>query len=296
MNLTKAKTFIYKNIIKTKNVFSETYFNYLFNDPLLIYYSDFTKNWGDYINPFLFNKITDREIVSEKRIYNFKKKEKIFGVGSILHHTSLANAVIWGSGFIHPVKVLKELPKEILALRGKYSAKIFNNNGLKDSGVYGDPALLFPTFYTPPKKKEFKLGIIPHYSELAYFLSNEKIRNNKEVLVISPFVKNNEVYEIIDQLNKCEVVISSSLHGLILADAYHIPSLRFTYSNTIFGGDFKYNDYYSGVGINSHPKLHLDDLDQIDFKKVVAEATIKDLKFSPDKISNALEEYISKNK
>ena len=295
MDSFKLKTDLYKYITKTKNILSADFKEYLFKDPILLYYSDFSKNWGDYINPFLVEKISGKKTVSYKRIYNIKNKKKLTGVGSILHHPGLADAVIWGSGFIHPVDSLKELPSEILVLRGKHSAKIFQDNGIKDKGVYGDPALLFPTFYKPTSAKKFKIGFLPHYSELNSFLTNKNITENKDVTVISPMVPHNKVYKIIDQIDECEIIVSSSLHGLILADVYQIPSLRFTFTNKIYGGDFKYDDYYSGVGINQHHTVHFDSLDSIDYKLLYWNASLKDLKFSAEAIKQPLKEYISRN-
>jgi pyruvyltransferase len=46
---------------------------------------------------------------------------------------------------------------------------------------------------------------------------------------------------------ECEKIISSSLHGLIISDAYGIPNARVNVSNKLFGGDFKFIDYYKSV-------------------------------------------------
>lgn len=295
MSTIKLKTELYKYLTKTKNIFSPDFLEYLVNDPIVLYYSDFSKNWGDYINPFLVEKITDRKTVSYKRIYNPLNKPKLFGVGSILHHPGLDNSIIWGSGFIYPPKSLKGTPSKILALRGKGSAAILESFGVQHNNVFGDPALLFPTFYHPNKSKKFKIGIIPHYSELDFFLTNSKIINNKEVTIISPMVDNDKVYKIIDQIMECDIVISSSLHGLILTDAYQIPSLRFTFTKKLVGGDFKFNDYYSGVGINDHEIIHLDDLNDINYSEIYNKASVKDLDFDSEKLSLSILDYYKNN-
>ncbi|MCM4157118.1 polysaccharide pyruvyl transferase family protein [Gramella sp. AN32] len=291
----KLKTELFKYTTKTKNILSADFKEYLFNDPILLYYSDFSKNWGDYINPYLVEKITGKKTVSFKRIYNPLNKPKLFGIGSILHHPGLDNAVIWGSGFIYPPKHLKGTPSKILALRGKGSAAIMEGFGIKHDNIFGDPALLFPTFYNPKKSKKFKMGIIPHYSELDYFLTNTQVKNNKDVTIISPLVKNDQVFEIIDQICECDIVISSSLHGLILTDAYQIPSLRFTFTNKLVGGDFKFNDYYSGVGINDHDVIHLDDLNKINYSEAYRLATTKELNFDLEKLSLSILDYYKNN-
>lgn len=290
--MSKIKTDLYKHFVKTGSLFSSDFTNYLLKDPILLYYSDFSKNWGDYINPFLVNKITGKRVVSYKRIYNIKNKQKLFGVGSILHHRRLENSIIWGSGFIYPPKKLHGKPSQILALRGEKSAKIFEDFGVSHSGVYGDPALLFPSFYNPVGELKYKIGIIPHYSELGDFKNSQVLSENKDVKIISPMVPKNEVYKIIDQIKECEIVISSSLHGLILADSYQKPSLRFNYSNKLVGGNFKFEDYYSGVGLKNHNTIQINDVNKIAFKEIYDKCSIKELKFDGKKLEQVLVNYI----
>lgn len=296
MSSLKIKTELYKHLTKTKNLFSTDFIDYILDEPILLYYSDFSKNWGDYINPFLVEKLTGKKVVSYKRIYNIKNRRKLYGVGSILHHPGLENSIVWGSGFIYPPKKLYGSPSKILALRGKKSAKIFENFGVPHNHIYGDPALLFPTFYKPVKELKYKIGIIPHYSELKAFENNLKLSNNKEVKVISPMVPGNEVYKIIDQIKECEIIISSSLHGLILADAYQVPSLRFNFSNKLVGGDFKFNDYYSGVGLNSHETIQIDEIDKLDFRKIENKSSIKSLEFNKEELKRVLIDFVEESR
>ena len=54
--------------------------------------------------------------------------------------------------------------------------------------------------------------------------------------------------EFINELLEVENVISSSLHGLIMADAYGIPNARVNISNKLIGGHFKFKDYCLSVG------------------------------------------------
>ena len=67
------------------------------------------------------------------------------------------------------------------------------------------------------------------------------------------------VYEFIDQLKECELILSSSLHGLIAADAYGIPNYRVNLSTLIHGGDFKYKDHYLSVKREHYEPLKLTD-------------------------------------
>ncbi len=221
----------------------------------------------------------------------------LYGIGSILKN-DLKNSVIWGSGFIKPpLNNTIIAPNKILALRGKLTAAIFEKQGIVHNGIYGDPALLFPEIYKPKRSIKFKLGIIPHYTEENKFLASELLTKNKDICIISPMVKDNNYLNIIDKINQCENIMSSSLHGLILADAYQIPSLRFKFKkNDIVGGDFKFDDYNSGVGINTHYTHAFENIDHLNIDKIIEKAELKNLNFDPNKLKMSLLNYLNETK
>ena len=84
------------------------------------------------------------------------------------------------------------------------------------------------------------------------------------------------------------------MHGLILAEAYGIPTCRVVFSEKILGGDFKFYDYYSGVGIHQMETLNIRD-DISDFYTASKHCTQKDLKFNPTALKKSLIDYISAN-
>jgi pyruvyltransferase len=93
-------------------------------------------------------------------------------------------------------------------------------------------------------KKTIELGIIPHFVDKE---NDAILRLEKEgVKIIDIFAGETE---FLDQVNRCEHVVSSSLHGLIVADAYGIPSKWIKISDKVFGDDFKYSDYYKSLEV-----------------------------------------------
>ena len=285
----EIKSYLYKHYRKSKNLISNDNFSYLLEkDSILVHFYDFSKNWGDYINRFLFEEISGKKVVSAKRVYNWKKKEVFFGVGSILQR-NLSNSVIWGSGFVKPISRIENKPKKVLALRGVLSAEIFHDSNIELNKVYGDPALLFSEIYKPTLNSEFKLGVIPHYTEMNFFAKHYKFFIKNNINIINPLVSGNDHYQFIDEILKCENIVSSSLHGLIIADTYSIPSSRFVFEkNEIQGGDFKYSDYYSGVGIKDFNTIRINSSSPNNFLGLEQDAEKKILSFSPEILRDSL--------
>jgi len=69
------------------------------------------------------------------------------------------------------------------------------------------------------------------------------------------------------------------LHGLILAEAYGIPTCRLVFSEKLLGGDFKFYDYYSGVGIKTMETVFIHD-DISDLQNIFSKCSLKDLNFN----------------
>ena len=102
-------------------------------------------------------------------------------------------------------------------------------------------------------KKIYKLCIIPHSVDKNNHLLENNIHINKSLILNidgDPFI-------FIDNLTKCERVLSSSLHGLIISDSLGIPNMRIIVSDSVIGGDYKFIDYYSAYGLELPLKLDL---------------------------------------
>jgi len=196
-------------------------------------------NWGDAIAPYIFEYITSKKptVIRMQTICNQKN---YITVGSVLNFAD-NNSIVWGTGFISDKSSLKLKPLKICSVRGPLTRKKLIKFGLECPQKYGDPALLFPLFYKPKNNiKKYKLGIIPHFiDQKSDFIQN--IKQDPNIFIIN--IKAG-VYKVINQINCCEAIVSSSLHGIIAADAYKIPSMWIKISNKVTGEGFKFADYF----------------------------------------------------
>jgi pyruvyltransferase len=167
---------------------------------------------------------------------------QLVGVGSILDRipSDFAGYVL-GSGFGRR-KSFRPLRKaRILAARGPLT---WERLGRPKDCLLGDPGLLARHLLAEQPAKRFRLGLLPHYADrdLPQFAQFAQ-QHPDEVLFINARRPPLEVFQSIAQ---CEGIFSSSLHGLIVADAFQIPS-AWKACGEVLGGGFKFEDHFAAV-------------------------------------------------
>lgn len=197
-------------------------------------------NVGDALNVYLIEKVTGKRALEIKSGW----LRHVLGIGSIMHFAT-KKSVAWGTGVIEE----SQLPSASVLGKMKFSAVrggktrdlLGQKLGKKLSCPMGDPAVLMPLYYTARSEKKYLLGVVPHYVDKneTSFKDFLLATNAKLIDVELP------VEEFIDQLAECEVILSSSLHGLILSDSYGISNIWVKFSDNVIGGEFKFLDYYS---------------------------------------------------
>ena len=221
-----------------------------------------TKNWGDILSQFLLEHYSDKELNKDDIFYfddashMLDKNGKIVGIGSSMKYVR-PDDYVWGTGCIDEYHV-GDKPKKVYSVRGPLTRDVLLERGWDVPEIYGDPALLFPQIYNPNVDKKYKIGLIPHCVDF-FSLDGLKAINHMEDMGVKIINVTAGIYEFIDQLKECELIISSSLHGLIAADAYGIPNYRVKISKLVQGGDFKYLDHYASVKRVHHEPLQLTD-------------------------------------
>ena len=225
------------------------------------------------------------------------KSANVAGIGSVLEsfvgpHENTHDTIVWGSGFVkRPIADSSVSRKTyVTSVRGKLSAKYLS--GFK--GTLGDPALLIAKYFSPTfdEKKQNKIGVIPHYADK----ENEaifKLINSSESFVLIDVER--PMAQVINEIAQMKVVISSSLHGLIIADSFGIPNFWVSVSDNVAGSGFKFLDYFSGVGRSEEEVLV--DLDSLTENSILQMAKrwkpVTDLKIIQTNLENALYEGVS---
>lgn len=213
------------------------------------------ENYGDLIGAYLAEKISKKKVVwsHPKRRYLRDLVQPIYlTAGSILAHAN-SKCVVWGSGIIQKDQKVKSAT--FLAVRGPQTRLNLVSQGYDVPEVYGDPGLLMPLFYHPEVEKTFRLGIVPHYTD--YASVKKMYQGNDQILIID--LMTNDIEATTDLFLHCERIVSSSLHGLIIAHAYHIPAIWVKFSEKLFGDGVKFQDYFESLGMTCYkPKQMLD--------------------------------------
>lgn len=242
----------------------------------LYYYND--TNFGDALSPLLVAALSGQKVVHTPYY-----KASLSAVGSILHdgqplfrhkldnslmgslRTTLLKYIrprlnIWGSGFLGYPKITSRNAIRIYrrihayALRGKETLHILNDNHLFHPShplAFGDPGLLYPTLLKTPPAKQYDIGIVPHKcdvveGERAYQMLKANGYNVKYINVAA-----DDPLEPLHDIATCERILSSSLHGCIVADALHIPNRHLVFSHFGYTEEnfyLKFRDYHSAYG------------------------------------------------
>jgi hypothetical protein len=196
-------------------------------------------NFGDKLTPYLIEKISGKKCVWSP---NESDIEKYVVTGSILNW-EIKNAIAWGAGLASKDDNIGI--KNIVMVRGEITKYRAILSGTENEIAVGDPALLLPRYYNPKVEKKYTLGIFPHYIDTDVITYNLLSQLPDDVVLIYAL---DDIEKTIDLICSCERVISSSLHGLIVSDAYGIPSKWVKFSDRILGDGTKYMDYYSSIG------------------------------------------------
>jgi succinoglycan biosynthesis protein ExoV len=214
----------------------------------LVYYKE-TKNFGDLLNPLIFNQLLPDFFDDDPRL-------QFLGIGTILGQAKgteqTEKLIVYSSGYALGDEYTYGKPPvldnryEVLCVRGPLTAKVL---GIDEKLAVADGALLLKYLAIPTVPKAFSFSYMPHHvSEGMYELWEERVEE-AGMHFISPAQPLNA---IIEQIQQSEVLITEAMHGAIVADVFRVPWIGVKAYDHI--NIFKWQDWGKSMEINI--KLH----------------------------------------
>ena len=198
------------------------------------------RNFGDRLSPIIINLLT-----GQPARHTTIGRTKLLALGSIFFALNDYD-LVWGSGLLDSTHIKFALNKpnvKYYAVRGPETRKLLNQNGIDCPQIYGDPAQLLPYLIQNDLVKKYKIGIVPHFTHYSGF--KQIARRNKDIKVINV---QKPVIQVCQEILACEIILSSSLHGIILSESYGIPALMLTSQQPLHADFLKFEDYFHATG------------------------------------------------
>ena len=190
-----------------------------------LYYWNRIPNLGDVLNRMLFPQAE----------WAPPGEAEWIGIGSVVEFFSGRDVTVFGSGRGGPSSPPTDLSHaRVLALRGKLSSALVTGARVE---VFGDPGLLADGLVKPDRQEY--VAIVPHW------------KDQERMLALYPGCRFVDVmgdpWRALQAIADAGRVVSSSLHGIVLADAFGIPR-TWEWFDGVQGRGFKFRDYGSVVG------------------------------------------------
>ncbi|MDN5926847.1 MAG: polysaccharide pyruvyl transferase family protein [Hyphomicrobiales bacterium] len=195
-------------------------------------------NFGDYLSSVIVTKMAaDADcFLDEER----SAPARLLAVGSILHFARDGD-VVWGSGVNGKIPIVDHTFRhlDVRAVRGPLTRDFLLRRGIEAPEIFGDPAILIADLlkirFPRPAERADPVAFVPNLHDLSAMQGWENM--------ISPL---DPWWSVVYRISKARHVISTSLHGLVVADAFGVPCtyLRLSEEENLF----KYEDYVLGVG------------------------------------------------
>jgi len=205
------------------------------NTPLKLFWWNDQPNFGDTISKTVAGYVSGRPVVWAK-----PKECDVFGIGSILqiarrtHRGARPDGSkpwIWGSGCMGGLRKDFKGFVQFSIVRGPVTASLMN----VDMDVFGDPGILIADAMAEDISPADRIGLVPHHSQLGDPAFAQLVAKEPALKLIDV---RKDALEVCREIASCCYVISSSLHGLVVADSFGVP-----------------NTWLDPAGIHASPKL-----------------------------------------
>lgn len=184
-------------------------------------------NFGDILTPYIIEYFTGTKPGCTQN------GKHIIMAGSILQDAN-SDSVVLGAGYGAIDQKVTGTP-DIRIVRGPITGELLKRQGFEHNWLYGDPGVIMPLLYAPKIQPIYDVGILPHYIDYPDF---EPVSNVIDITL--------GVEPVIDRILQCRSLVTSSLHGLIVGQAYGIPTTLECFSDRI-ASKIKYDDYLRSI-------------------------------------------------
>ena len=179
---------------------------------------------------------------------------------SLMHLQQRINGIrkpqvfIWGTGFINYSDCEGRFFKRDMrfqAVRGEMTrTRVEKMTGRKLDIPTADAGILADELLSEIPQKRYEVGVIPHICDLKDPAVQELTAKYANSIFIN--VKDDPI-QVVKEIAQCKYILSSSLHGLVVADSFGIPNRYVVFSERPLGDGYKFADYYSAYGLECRP-------------------------------------------
>lgn len=208
-----------------------------------LYYASGRANIGDSMNPWMVQQVAGRTLPYANP--RETRGPNLLAIGSILQFCN-DDSAIWGSGFIRRDSKVRYKPRSIHGVRGPLTLERLKHLGIEADVAFFDAAILASRYIAPSAPaSEDRIGIIMHYADDHLFETSALARHRHAVKIS---VETDDIHHFAAEISRCHVIVSTSLHGIILAEAFGRPALWASCGDNVIGKGFKFRDYYAATG------------------------------------------------
>jgi pyruvyltransferase len=249
------------------------------------------KYWTDESNAGdLFSRnVTERYIgpVTAKATGDRFGSLNLLVVGSLMLWCD-RDTVVCGAGMIAPQFGPREAPRKIIAVRGPRTRAELLSLGVPTPARYGDPGVLAAEFATPGVKQTHAYGVLLHHVDQRWsrHFGRGWLRGRRDTLFIDV---RQDPLAVIDAIQQCGVILSSSLHGLIFAHALGKKAM-WVKCGPLVGDTFKFYDYFDSIGVDEASVQVEQIAGRADIPRLAARAQAFDVSALAAKVRENLEE------
>ncbi len=204
----------------------------------------YVPNLGDLLTPILLKRLAGIDVT-----WAPAADADIVSCGSVLDALPRSgwSGVVAGSGQLQKTTTTDLTDATVLGVRGPLT---LNRIQTTDAPFMGDPGLLAPMLHSSRNQKH-EVGIVAHWSD-GLLVPRELAKASRYGYPATVIDVGGNPLEVVNAIGSCQKIVSSALHGIIVADAWGIPRRAEVFpamkTNSWEGAFFKWDDYASSLG------------------------------------------------